>query len=568
MRNAIIAIGVIALAVIAYFLFVGREADQMVDVSATQTEESAATNATTTPSTDNQLASVVPAPAAEMVLHRGNGTEPETIDPQKSTGVTEANIEYELFEGLTTYSVDGDVVPGAAESWEISDDGKTYTFHLRKDGKWSNGDPVTAGDFVYAFRRLLDPALASDYAFIIDMVVNAEQIRKGEEKDPTKLAVEAVDDHTLKISLKNSTPYFLGLLRHNSVLPVHQKSIEAHPEDWTKPGNLVGNGAFTLSEWTPQASLTMVKNPNFHDAANVKLDKIVMYPTEDIAEELKRFQAGELHVTNDLPSEQIPWLKENMKDELSIEPYLGTYYYSINLTREPLGKQKEIREALAMAIDRELLIDKITQAGQMPAYAWVPPGLIGYTQAKISWADMPMDARLARAKELMTAAGYGPDNPLKFEILYNTSENHKKIAVAIQSMWKAIGAEVTLNNQEWKVYLETRDKKEFDVVRAAWIGDYADPQTFLTLFLSDAGEANDAGFNNPDYDRLTKTAEAITDQPTRMKQLTEAEQIFLDNLPIIPIYHYTTKHMISKKLSGWKFNILDFHLGRYISVEG
>lgn len=506
---------------------------------------------------------------AEMVLHRGNGTEPETLDPAKSTGVPEANIQYELFEGLTTYSVDGDVVPGAAESWEITDDGKTYVFHLRKDGKWSNGDPVTADDFVYSFRRLVDPKTASDYAYMLDSVVNADKIRKDEEKDITKLAVEAVDASTLKISLYNSTPYFLGLLRHNSVLPVNQKSIEAHPDDWTKPGNLVGNGAFTLTEWTPQASITMVKNPTFHDAANVKLDKIIMYPTEDIAEEFKRFQAGELDATNDVPSEQVPWIIENMKDEFTNEAYLGTYYYVINLRRDPLGKHPDVREALSMAIDRQVIVDKITQANQLPAYSWVPPGIIGYTPAKIAWADMPMKDRIAKAKEIMKAAGYGPGNPLKLEILYNTSENHKKIAVAVQNMWKQIGVEATLLNQEWKVYLDTRQTtKQFDVARAAWIGDYADPQTFLTLFLSDAGDQNDAGFNNADYDKLSKTAEKVTDQAARMKQLHDAEQIFLDNTPIIPIYFYTTKHMVSKKVAGWKYNILDFHLGRYMSING
>lgn len=513
------------------------------------------------------LASSVAA-QAEMVLHRGNGAEPETIDPQKSTGVTEANIEYELFEGLTTYDAKGEIVPGAAESWEISDDGKTYTFHLRKDGKWSNGDPVTANDFVYAFRRLVDPQTLSDYAFIIDMVENAHAIRTEEEKDVTKLGVAAIDDYTFEIKLNDPTPYFLGLLRHNSVLPVHQKTIEAHPDDWTKPGNLVGNGAFILTEWTPQASLTMEKNPNFHDAENVKLDKIVMYPTEDIAEEFKRYQAGELHVTYEVPSDQIPWIKENMASEFTNTPYLGTYYYTVNLTREPLGKSLELRQALAMAIDREKLIEKITQADQLPAYSWVPPGIIGYEQAKVDWADMPMDARLERAKELMAKAGYGPDNPLKVEILYNTSENHKKIAVAIQSMWKAIGVDATLTNQEWKVYLDTRDKKEFQVARAAWIGDYADPTTFDTLFLSDAGEQNDAGYNNATYDELVKSSAKETDPEARMKKLQEAEQVFLNDLPIIPIYHYTTKHMVSPKVKGWEFNILDFHLGRYMSVEG
>ncbi|HEY4163054.1 MAG TPA: peptide ABC transporter substrate-binding protein [Dongiaceae bacterium] len=503
---------------------------------------------------------------AETVLHRGNGAEPETLDPQKATGVPEANAQYELFEGLTTYSPDGKIVPGVAEKWDISDDGKTYTFHLR-DSKWSNGDPVTAGDFVFAMRRLVDPATASDYAYMEDDIVNASDIRQGKEKDVTKLGVQAVDDHTLKITLAHATPYFLGLLRHNSVLPVNEKAVKAHPDDWTKPGNLVGNGAYTLTEWTPQASLTMVKNPNYYNADKVKIDKVIYYPTEDLGEEFKRFRAGELDVTYDAPSDQMKYIEKNMKDEFQNSPYLGTYYYVINLTKEPLGKQRDLREALALAVDRETLVEKITQSGELPAYAWVPPGIHGYEQQSVDFKGMSKIERLARAKALLLKNGYTSSNPLKVDILYNTSENHKKIAVAVQNMWKAIGVQATITNQEWKVYLGTRHDKQFQVARAAWIGDYEDPTTFLTLFLSDAGDQNDAGYNNPDYDKLVKGSALETDPAKRMQMLEQAEAIFLKDLPIIPIYHYTTKHLVSKKLAGWEFNVLDFHLTRDLSFK-
>ena len=503
---------------------------------------------------------------AEMVLHRGNGAEPETMDPQKSTGVTEANIQYELFEGLTSYSPDGLVVPGAAESWDITDDGKTYTFHLRANGKWSNGDPVTASDFVYAIQRLVDPAIAADYAPIADPIVNAEKIRKGEEKDLSKLGVSAVDDKTLQVNLNKPAPFFLAALRHNTFLPVHKATVEKFGQDWTKPGNMVGNGAFMMSEWTPQASLTVVKNPNFYDAANVKLDKIVYYPTEDISEEFKRYRANELDITYEVPSDQIKYIEANLKDEYEAKPYLGTYYYVVNMTREA-GSKLDIREALALAIDREVIADKITQGSFLPAYSWVPPGTPDYETQYVSFKDMPMPARLAKAKELMSKAGYGPGNPLKLEILYNTSENHKKIAIAVQNMWKQIGVEATLNNQEWQVYLDTRDNKQFDVARAAWIGDYADPLTFLDLFLSDAGVRNDAGYNNSNFDALVKQSTGIPDPKGRMQQLETAEKIFLSELPIIPILHYKTKHMVSKRVQGWAYNNLDFHLGRYMSVQ-
>jgi len=419
---------------------------------------------------------------------------------------------------------------------------------------------------VYAWRRVLDPATASDYAPIFDVIAGAEQIRKGEENDLTKLGVTAVDDKTLKIELVKSAPYFLGLVRHSSFLPVHKATVDKFGQDWTKPGNIVGNGAFTLSEWTPQSSLTVVKNPNYYDAANVKLEKIVYYPTEDISEEFKRYRNGELHVTYEVPSDQIGFIEANLKDEYEAMPYLGTYYYVINETREN-GAKKEVREALALAIDREAIADKVTQGSFLPAYSWVPPGTPDYATQYLSFKDMPMADRVAKAKELLAGAGFTPENPLKLEILYNTSENHKKIAIAIQDMWKQVGVDATLNNQEWQVYLDTRDNKAFDVARAAWIGDYADPITFLDLFLSDAGVRNDAGYNNAEFDKLVKDSFSINDPKARMASLEKSEQIFLADLPIIPILHYKTKHMVSKRVQGWAYNNLDFHLGRYMSVQ-
>jgi len=505
---------------------------------------------------------------AESVLHRGNGAEPETLDPAKSTGVPESNIQYELLEGLTTYSMDGDVVPGVAKSWDVSDDGLTYTFHLREDDKWSNGDPVTANDFVYSMRRLVDPATASDYAPIADVIAGAKEIRESKDKpDLTKLGAVAKDDHTLVVTLAKPTPYFLSMLRHSSFLPVPQKAVEQYGADWTKPGKFIGNGAFTLSEWTPQSSLTMVKNPNFYDAANVKLDKIIYYPTEDIPEEFKRFRAGELDITYEVPSEQIKYIQKNLKDEYEAKPYLGTYYYVINLTREPLGKQPALRKALALAVDRDTLAEKVTQGGFLPGWSWVPPGTGDYQNTYVSFKDEKQSQRIAEAKKLLKEAGYGPDHPLKLEILYNTSDNHKKIAIAIQSMWKKVGVDATLNNQEWQVYLDTRDNKAYDVARAAWIGDYADPMTFLDIFLSDAGVRNDAGYNNPKYDELIHKSAGTTDPKERMQVLQQAEKVFLDDLPLIPLLYYKTRHMISKKVQGWAYNNLDFHLGRYMSVQ-
>jgi oligopeptide transport system substrate-binding protein len=503
---------------------------------------------------------------AETVLNRGNGAEPETLDPQKLTGVPEANIAYELYEGLATLDDHGNATGGVAKSWDVSDDGKTYTFHLREDAKWSNGEPITSDDVVYSLRRIVDPKVAAEYAYIYAPILNADEINSGKEKDLTKLGVVAVDPHTVKVTLKAPTPYFIGLLAHTSGQIVNQKVVEKFGDQWTRPGNNVSSGAYMITEWVPQSRIVMVKNPYFHDAANVKIDKLVYYPTEDQDEEFKRFRAGELDVTYDMPKDKIPLAQKQYKDEFHDSAYFGTYFYAINMTKAPLGSDLKLRDALSMAIDRETLVKKITLGGELPAYSWMPPGVPGYTPPKLAFAGMSQKERLVEAKQILKAAGYSASKPLQVEILYNTNENHKKIAIAIASMWKAIGVQTKLTNQEWKVYLDTR-KHNYMIARAGWIGDYLDPSDFMEQYMSDAGDSNFLHYNNKDYDSLLRKAQTEVNQDARMKLFEQAEAIFLKDQPLIPLYHYVHVQMISKKLEGWHDNLLGYNLSRYLSFK-
>ncbi|MEJ0070010.1 MAG: peptide ABC transporter substrate-binding protein, partial [Pseudomonadota bacterium] len=517
------------------------------------------------------LAAVVAPPVAAegSVLYRGNGAEPETLDIHRSSGIPEFEIEVDLFEGLVHYGAAGEPVPGVAERWTVSDDGLIYRFELRETARWSNGDPVTADDFVYALRRAVTPSTASRYAFILFPIANAEDIAGGAIADPARLGVAAPDPRSLVITLKAPTPYFLGLLTHHMAFPVHRASIERYGERWTRPGNLVGNGAYRLARWVPQSEITLVRNEHYWDAATVKIDQVVYVATEDVGAELRRYRADEIDVCNEVPIDQIGWIASHLKEDWRPTAYLGTYYYGFNLQAPPFKDAPKLRQALALAIDRETLVGRITRAGEKPAYGWVPPGIGNrYVQQLPDWADLPQAERDRRARALYAEAGYGPDRPLRFELLYNTSENHRRIAIAIAAMWKqTLGADVILRNEEWKVYLASRAAKSFQLLRQSWIGDYNDANTFLELFKSDIGDQNSEGYANPRFDALMKQAERSIDLEARARLMEAAERIMLDDLPIIPIYHYVSKRLVKPWVAGWVDNIVDVHPTRYLSLR-
>ncbi len=496
--------------------------------------------------------------AAAQVLHKGNGAEPQTLDPHKSEGVPASNILRDLFEGLTIAAPNGDLMPGAAEAWEISADGLVYTFKLRAEARWSNGDPVTAADFAYGLRRSVDPKTLSRYTAILKPIANAEAIANG-ALPVSALGVQAVDAHTLEIRLASPAPYFLGLLNHSATYPVHRPSAEQHGDRYARPGNLVGNGAYRLAEWTVQSHIKLVRNAHYWDDADTTIDEVYYYPLENQAAELKRYRADELDFTYELPYKQLTWIRENLADELVLAPYLGSYYYGLNTTQPPFKDNLKLRQALALAVDRNIITQQVTGAGEIPAYGWVPP-VNNYQGQRMPGAELSQAEREVRAKQLYAEAGYGPENPLTLEFLYNTHQNHKSIGVAVASMWKnVLGVETRLINQEWKVFLETRRKKaDTQVFRGGWIGDYKDAFTFAELFHSENAQ-NDPGYANLEYDRLLEAAAQERDLARRAQLLQGAEAVLLADQPLIPIYFYVTKRLVKRWVGGFQPNIMDHH---------
>ena len=501
---------------------------------------------------------------AEVVYNRGSAAEPETVDPHKTSTVYEAHVLRDLFEGLVMQDAKAELIPGVAESWTVSDDGKTYTFKLRENAAWSDGSPVTAEDFVYSFRRLEDPATGAEYASMLYPIANAEEVNSGKAK-PEELGVKAVDARTLEVTLKAPTPYFLEMLTHQAAYPVNKAAIDSMGADWIKPGKLVSNGAYTLAEWVPNDHIKMVKNPKFHDAANVKIDVVNFIPTEDRSSAMKRFEAGELDSYDDLPTEQLTELKAKFGDQIRVAPYLGTYYYAIKTDKAPWDNV-ELRNAISMAIDRDFLAEKVWNNSMFPGYSMVPPGIQGYTSAAATFADKSQIDREEEATKILEKLGYGPDKPLKMEIRYNTSENHKNTAVAIQEQLKPLGIEISLLNTDTKThYAHLEQKGDYDVARAGWIADYQDPETFLGISVKASGN-NYSSYNSPKFEEaMAKAAAAGGNPEERFKLLGEAERILVDEVGNIPLLHYSFHNIVSPKLVGFEDNVMDVHPSRFMS---
>ena len=476
-----------------------------------------------------------------------------SLDPQIVEDVTGSEVARDLFEGLMSQDEDGNLVPGVATGYEVSDDKLTYTFTLRPEAVWSNGEPVTASDFVFAWRRAADPATASPYQWYMGLmsIANGEAVIAG-DMPPEELGVKAIDDHTFEVTLAAPLPYFPQMTTHATTFPAPQAVVEEFGKDWTRPENIVSNGAYVLKEHLPNERLVRVRNENYWDNENTIIDEVVALVINDENVALTRYMAGELDRT-EVPAGQFPRLKEEYPDEAISFPRLCNYYYTFNLSDSgpEAFKDVNVRKALALAVDRKIIVENIMAGGQPEAYTFTPEAVAGFTPPTVEMAEMSQPDRDAMAKELLAEAGYGPDNPLSFEMVYNTSEAHEKVAVALSQMWKQkLGAEIELANMEWKVFLEERGNQNFEMARGAWCGDYNEASTFLDLLDSSSGY-NDGKYSNEEYDSLlenAKTAEDTTDL------YTSAEQILAADMPVIPIYHYAGVYMLDSDVGNWPVN--------------
>ena len=476
-----------------------------------------------------------------IVLRRGNSAEPESLDPHSARSEAALTILRDLYEGLTEIGPDGTPVLAAADQCVISADGLTYTFHLRTLARWSNGEPVVAEDFAAAWRRLRDPHTAAQYAEVLAPVQDAR----------------ALDASTLEVRLLRPTPYFLALLAHPATFPINRSVYKLRGRAFAKPGVMVSNGAFVLTRWDFGSHLVAVRNRRYWNDAATRLDGVEYYSITEPAAELRAYRSGALDVTSSIPGPQFAWIKEHMGRELHLAPQLGVYYLGLNLRRAPFARSPQLRQALSLVIDRERLVQAVTATGESPAYTFVPTQTANYSPPRPEYANWPMPKRIARARQLLAEADLGQSLPA-IELRYNSSELHSRIAVAVASMWKeALGVDTTLHAEEFKVLLQDIDRGDVtQVFRASWLADYNDARGFLQLLQSNSG-INLPRYSNSEYDALLVRADNELDSGVRRELLEHAEQVMLADQPLIPLYFYVAKHLVSARVSGWRDNVMN-----------
>ncbi|STB30715.1 oligopeptide ABC transporter substrate-binding protein OppA [Citrobacter koseri] len=487
----------------------------------------------------------------KQTLVRNNGSEVQSLDPHKIEGVPESNVSRDLFEGLLISDVEGHPSPGVAEKWE-NKDFKVWTFHLRKNAKWSDGTPVTAHDFVYSWQRLANPNTASPYASYLQYghIANIDDIIAG-KKPATDLGVKAIDDNTFEVTLSEPVPYFYKLLVHPSVSPVPKAAVEKFGEKWTQPANIVTNGAYKLKNWVVNERIVLERNTQYWDNDKTVINQVTYLPISSEVTDVNRYRSGEIDMTyNNMPIELFQKLKKEIPNEVRVDPYLCTYYYEINNQKAPFNDVR-VRTALKLAMDRDIIVNKVKNQGDLPAYSYTPPYTDGAKLVEPEWFTWSQEKRNEEAKKLLAEAGYAADKPLTFDLLYNTSDLHKKLAIAVASIWKKnLGANVKLENQEWKTFLDTRHQGTFDVARAGWCADYNEPTSFLNTMLSDSSN-NTAHYKSPEFDKLIADTLKVTDEAQRTELYAKAEQQLDKDSAIVPLYYYVNARLVKPWVGGY-----------------
>jgi oligopeptide transport system substrate-binding protein len=510
-----------------------------------------------------------PCPEGKLCYERGNVIDPLSIDPHKITTTNEDYLVGDLFMPLVQYDPAGEPRPGLATSWETSPDGLTWTFHLR-DSKWSDGAPLTADDFVYSLRRVLDPKTASEYAYLLYMIQNAEAVNGG--KAPlTALGVEAPDPRTFRVHLTHPVPYLDRVAMHQTMYPVPRHVIEKWGDHWTDPSHWVSNGPYVIKSWVLGDRIHAVKNPYFYDAASVCIDEVNYRPGADAIAVERAVRRGEIDTANDIQSNRIAYLRQpdQIPAYVHVKVWLGTTYMGLNPDANPAFKDVRVRQALTMAIDREFIANKLMRGGQLPANTLVPPGVANYPGAEPPhWAGWPYAKRQAEAKRLMAEAGFTPQHPLKFEFKMRNTNDPVLIYPAVQADWRAIGAEASLYPEESQIAYSDYSARNFQGGDLAWIADYNDPLTFLALMKSTTGPQNYTDYKNPAYDALLDQADQEKDVVRRGQLLAKAEHIAMEDAAVGPIFFYVSKNLVSPKITGWVDNLPDYHRTRWLCFAG
>lgn len=507
-----------------------------------------------------------PARTDKTTLVRVNGDEVRGLDPHRVSVDTEIRVVSDLFQGLTDLDKNARPIPGQALRWEVSSDGLIWTFYLREGLMWSDGVPITAEDFVYSFRRLVAPETASSYASLLSPIVAADDVLIGAQP-PSALGVEARGPLTLEIRLNAPQPVLPEMMAFAAMVAVPRHVIERHQETWSRPENIVSNGAYTLQSWQRQAQMTLKKNPRFIDADTVALEQVQYIPISDDMMAVRRFRAGEVDIVPSFPDPMGPILKEQLGDQVRVEVYQGTYYYLFNTLEAPFDNQA-VRVALNMAVDRSPIVTSVMRSGYRPAYAMVPPntGFYGESYAP-DWAAWPMDKRLAEAARLLASAGITPETPLDVELRINTSDTHQRLALAVAQMWRPLGINVTLFNTEAAVHFSEMRQGKFKISRAGWIADYNAADNFLFIFRSDNEGLNYSNYNSSQFDALLRQGQREVDIPKRVAAMRQAEALMIADSPLIPLYYYVSKNLVASDIEGWADNVPNRHRSRWFKFK-